>query len=270
MQIPISYKQSTLDAFIDFYKKDSRDLLLLVADSLNSNNIAVRSDGAVLIASHYSDDFILISSEVRIFVQAAFIEKAITLPEIFDNEMMAALRASFDNESFFSNGAKWGLSGESFFYRINEYLKCTNTKMTTGVSFPDGIEVFDSAEGRKAGMLADCIVTHETIRRLEPYEKVVTEAKVVKNGNIAVDISNAGLKIYRAITSQTYPFVSRWIVLERNSNGVCPCCGGTYKGIFTKSCSKCGMGKGDAEAFAKRFYAEALDLPPDLKVKMFE
>lgn len=263
MQIPKSFKQSTLNAFIDIYKKDIRELQLLVINCLNPQNTAIQSDGSIAVAAHYADTFPLIASEIMLFVQSALIEKAMTRPEIFDNEILAAFKASFGNEAFYSTGAERGLSEQTFSNRIDEYIKCTNTKITTGASFPNGIEAFDSVEGRKTGMFADCVITHETIKTLEPYDRVVIAAKSIKEGDRAVDIANAGLKMYREMITQTYPFLSGSImVFNRSKEGVCPCCGGSYKGLFSKRCSKCGMEKNEADAFAKEFFMSGFNYPP--------
>ena len=263
MQIPNSYKQSALDAFIEFYKKDIRDLQFMVINCLNPEDVAIQPDGSIAVASHYSKTFIPIACEVMLFVQAALIEKAMIRPEIFDTGIMAALKASFGNESYFATGAEWGVSEQSFANRINEYIKCTTTKITTGASFPDDIEVFDSAEGRKSGMFADCVITQEKLKKLESYRNVVEVAKDINKGDAAVDIGNAGLKIYRDIKNQTYPFLSGSVmVFDRMNKNMCPYCGGAYKGLFTKRCSKCGTEKGEAEAFAMEFFKTPLNYPP--------
>lgn len=263
MQIPNSYKQSALDAFIEIYKKDIRDLQFMVVNCLNPKDVAIQPDGSIAVASHYSKTFIPIACEVMLFVQAALVEKAMTRPEIFDSEIMAKLKASFGNESYYATGAEWGLSEQSFANRINEYMKCTTTKIVTGFSFPDGIEALDSVEGRKTGMFADCVATQGTLKKIEPYDNVATTARDINDGNAAVDIGNVGLKMYREITNQTYPFLSGGVmVFDRMNKNVCPYCGGTYKGLFTKRCSKCGVEKGEAEAFAMEFFKTPFNYPP--------
>lgn len=261
MQIPNGFKQSTLDAFIEIYKNDVRDLQLWVVNCLNPEDVAVGSDGSIAVASHYSKTFIPIACEIMLFVQSSLIEKAMTRPEIFDNETLAKLKASFGNEAFYQTGAEWGLSESSFANRIDEYVKCTYEKIATGVSFPDGIEALDSVEGRKTGMLADCVVAQGILKKLEPYEKVKMAAKDAKEGDIAVGVGNAGLKMYRDMITQTFPHLSGMKLMERNNKGLCPCCGGTYKGLFTKRCSKCGVEKEEAEAFTKAFVMSPFRYP---------
>lgn len=95
------------------------------------------------------------------------------------------------------------------------------------------------------------------------YDNVATTARDINDGNAAVDIGNAGLKMYREITNQTYPFLSGGVmVFDRMNKNVCPYCGGTYKGLFTKRCSKCGVEKGEAEAFAMEFFKTPFNYPP--------
>lgn len=242
------YKQVAWNVFTDNYSKNLQTHTIAYFRILNKyGKIALGANYEVLLDSNDAQNsmrnFATHSGEFTKYLQAISKNVLDTANSgVFDsncfvmfNERLKELDASLSNNPF-------GLNGKAFDDRTVEYWNCENSDMKVGFSLPNDVKPTTDRE-RLAAMFADVVVAYNIVSDFIEYQQIKEIYKTYSNQQYAIDIYKFALEIYDIVKKQSEPYVTGKIIEIRKSKGLCPDCGGTYKGLFKKKCSVCGAEK---------------------------
>lgn len=129
-----------------------------------------------------------------------------------------------------------------FSERTFEYEKYEFNGLKVGFSIPKYLIIKTERE-KFAAIFADHTVSKEIVPDFVNYQEIEQICGYISNIKYAEELFFLGLKIYDDINKQYLPYITGEVINIRKSKGLCPDCGGSYKGLFKKICSICGANK---------------------------
>lgn len=201
--------------------------------------VLLKQDGSIMIDINNMSPFFLYSGEFFRFIQALTAYVPSICKELTDD---GTLKRTFKkiNDEFDVTGV--GLNASCYNKRADEYSRLPADSILVGASLPSSINIHSCKE-RFAAMFADCVAAYNSLDDFQSYEEVFKQCSISGDEGLAKDIYYFAIDLYEEIEKQDKPYLSGDIMNTRKAKGVCPNCGGTFKGLFSKKCSNCGTPK---------------------------
>jgi hypothetical protein len=234
------YKQYAWQAISDQYAKNMKDLFAGLLKILNKNHkVLLKPDGSLMVDINNMSPFFLYTGEFFSFLQ-------VCTEKMADNEVISSDRGKriltnqFAELTSSFNVGDVGLDEDAYSNRPKDYKAAS--EMNTVRCESAGIACSSEAE-KYAAVFADCVIASEIENDFCSYDLALDDCESYDNKGYARALFDYAVDVYHTVKKQVDPYIDGSIVSQRKAKGICPNCGGSYKGLFSKKCGICGTPK---------------------------
>ena len=234
------YKKYTWKTFSNQYSNNMKDLFSGFVQILYENHkVLLKTDGTIMIDVNNMSPFLIYSGEFFSFLQICT-EKLTDNDNISSDDGKRVLANQFNEITRNFKVGSMGLDEDAYHNRPNDYNTALGLS-TVRCESADMVCSFDS--GKIAAVFTDCVIASEIKKDFCTYDSSFTICKSYDNENYARALLNYAIDVYDTIMKQVTPYIDGTIVSQRKEKGVCPNCGGEFKGLLRKKCEVCGTQK---------------------------
>lgn len=234
------YKKYAWQAIANQYANNMKDLFAGFLKILNKNHkVLLKPDGSLMVDINNMSPFFLYTGEFFSFLQ-------VCTEKMADNEVISSdqgkriLTNQFAELTSNFNVGDVGLDDYAYNNRPNDYYDALGMKAVRCESA--SINCSSEAE-RFAAVFADCVIASEIENDFCSYDSALDICESYDNKGYAKALFDYAVDVYNTVKKQVDPYIDGSIVNQRKTKGVCPNCGGSFKGLFTKKCGICGTPK---------------------------
>ncbi|WP_316632136.1 hypothetical protein [uncultured Ruminococcus sp.] len=205
------------------------------------DRIQLREDGSVMVDVDNMNPFILYTSEfyylLHAYTQLVTNDEAIAYPA-----GEAKLQRKFDELLSVIKVEDLELNADAFYDRADEYERYMQDETLLCSSLPK--KCIRSEVGRIAAIFVDFVVADDIQNDYCKREDAIKICEGFEDTNYyANGLYNNALRLHSKIVEQVKPYIDGSLIADRKAKGLCPNCGGYYKGLIVKKCDRCGSKK---------------------------
>lgn len=234
------YKNNTWTYICNQYDKNIKTYFQDYLRILNKyDRIGLRYDGSVMIDVDNMTPFFLYAGEFYYYLQGC--TELITNDESISYKMgKQKLQRKFSESLSMFKVDELELNSTVFNSRASEYRTSVADNTVSCISLN---KTWSSIAEKISALFVDYILSDELNNDYTSRKDVLEKGVGDVDEKFAEELFRFALSIYSKVEGQIKPYISGKVMDDRKAKGVCPYCGGSYKGLFSKKCVLCGTGR---------------------------
>lgn len=248
MRFSDTYIKYAWENMADEYDCAFKECSKVYMDCLSAHGIIRRnSNGDIMVDINNPYPYIIFTCELAAFFESYALHRLSKESEFVGNVGYNTFlrKALIISESFAAKmGGDTNINAQAFYDRAKEYTQYSNGSAELGFSMPRGI-IFDSDQTRYSAIFTDFVASHTAeTNRFTNYNQAIEiiNSKTIDD-KLILDIWIFTGIVTGRIERMVERYTSGKVIGQWLNKGLCPNCGGSFKGLFSKKCSRCGTSK---------------------------